>query len=346
MTHDGSVQCPAPYMSDQVHTVLTAETLLICVISMLIQFPIISTARRFAGWKSDFSFTALLLISLMALQLYAGELVGHIRFALKLEQSSIDRVLGASFIASFITVVILSVSLILHRTIYTFYPYTAQRVLSKPVLMVYIIVLLLFHILLCAIMLTPYAGYIICPRTLTRLKVDGILTPAILWINRIGNYMVGFTALISYSIICAYLFHRGSLKFNSKNDMRLTFQVTIMSTIGVFYCVYWEFRGLLRLPEPTSTIIYETLTLLYFNAEFCPLFLNSNFRDEFARFFLRKKAAGTKVSIVITKVRPTKVIADVHRHRRRFRTFSAALDSTARFLLLGLNLLRTEPIDS
>lgn len=46
------------------------------------------------------------------------------------------QVIGASFMTSFLTDVALSVTMILHRVAYTFYPYKASRVLTSRALKV------------------------------------------------------------------------------------------------------------------------------------------------------------------------------------------------------------------
>ncbi|PIO64788.1 hypothetical protein TELCIR_13570 [Teladorsagia circumcincta] len=57
-------------------------------------------------------------------------------------------------------------------------------------------------------------------------------------------------------------------------------KVIMLSTIGLFYFGYWELRHLFKIPEPAATIIYDTVSMLYFNAEFAPyLVLNKDGED-------------------------------------------------------------------
>ncbi|RCN29900.1 hypothetical protein ANCCAN_24333 [Ancylostoma caninum] len=76
-----------------------------------------------------------------------------------------------------------------------------------------------------------------------------------------------------------------------------------MSTIGLFYFLYWEFRQLLNLDRQTATIIYENLTLFYYDAVILPyLLLNKTFRDEFIRTFSRKKQEKKVFCITVARI--------------------------------------------
>lgn len=53
----------------------------------------------------------------------------------------------------------------------------------------------------------------------------------------------------------------------------ISVKVVAMSTIGLLYFLYWEFSDYLPIPEPSSSLVYEAVSLLYFNAEFAPYLL-------------------------------------------------------------------------
>ncbi|RCN49712.1 hypothetical protein ANCCAN_04168 [Ancylostoma caninum] len=137
-------------------------------------------------------------------------------------------ILGARFITSFLTDTILGVTLILHRVAYTLYPHKAAKILTSKVLKCHLLAILIFHVALFGLMLTPYVGYQFCPKSLQRFPVEGIATPIVLWMNTVCNYMVGVTALTAYSTICIFLFLRGNLTLKSNAEVRLTLQVSFV----------------------------------------------------------------------------------------------------------------------
>ncbi|VDO33768.1 unnamed protein product [Haemonchus placei] len=190
-------------------------------------------------------------------------------------------ILGAFFVTSFFTYVILDGTLILHRVAYTFYPYSAGRVLSKTVLEIYLGLVGALHITIIALTISPLCGYQFCPQTMKRFFTHGPLSPFLVWMNRVCNHVFGLTGLFAYVAICVYLFARGTLRFGNNSEIRLTLQVIVMSTIGMFYFSYFEFHEMLKIPQPAATIIYETVVLLYYNSEFAP-YLLLNKKDLFA----------------------------------------------------------------
>lgn len=290
--------CPGRDMPTGLRIVVIVVSTSMCFLSFIVQLPMLRATKKFAGWNSDFSFTILFAMSVVALQLYFGEFVAHVRFAFDMETGTIDTVIGASFMTSFLTDVALSVTMILHRVAYTFYPYKASRVLTSRALKVHLCVIALLHFAVLGILVSPYAGYQFCPQSLVRFIADGELTPLMKILNKISNYITGFAGLIAYITICTHLYLRGSLKFSSNAEHRLTYQVVAMSTIGLLYFLYWEFSDYLPIPEPSSSLVYEAVSLLYFNAEFAPyLLLNKTFRKEFFLFFRRKKPPAISIKV-------------------------------------------------
>ncbi|XGW05211.1 hypothetical protein V3C99_015973 [Haemonchus contortus] len=300
--------CPTLTFSTELRTVLAIETISICLLSGIAQIPMILATKKFAGWNSDFSFTILMLMSVVALQLYIGEFIAHIRFAMDLKSSFIDQILGATFLTSFFTYVILDGTLILHRVAYTFYPYSAGRVLSKTVLEIYLGFVGALHISIIALMISPLCGYQFCPQTMKRFFTNGPLSPFLVWMNRVCNHVFGLTGLFAYVAICVYLFARGTLRFGNNSEIRLTLQVIVMSTIGMFYFSYFEFHEMLKIPQPTATIIYETVVLLYYNAEFAPyLLLNKTFRHEYFSCRSRHRRIATVFTVRSAKLKLSNV---------------------------------------
>ncbi|VDL81337.1 unnamed protein product [Nippostrongylus brasiliensis] len=175
-------KCPEPFMSESLRKIVIVETLFICIVSFFAQLAMLRATKRLSGWKSDFSFTIMIFMSAVAIQLYFGEIISHIRFALAVDTDLIDKILGAAFMTSFLTDVLLSITMIFHRVAYTFYPFAAPRVLNSTVLKTYLCMIGLFHLAMLGILISPLTGFIFCPKSLARfIEDDGVATPGLRW---------------------------------------------------------------------------------------------------------------------------------------------------------------------
>ncbi|VDL64833.1 unnamed protein product [Nippostrongylus brasiliensis] len=97
-------------------------------------------------------------------------------------QLAMLRILGAAFMTSFLTDVLLSITMIFHRVAYTFYPFAAPRVLNSTVLKMYLCMIGLFHLAMLGILISPLTGFIFCPKSLARfIEDDGVATPGLRW---------------------------------------------------------------------------------------------------------------------------------------------------------------------
>ncbi|WKY08929.1 hypothetical protein Q1695_001811 [Nippostrongylus brasiliensis] len=278
--------CPEPSFLGPMHVVVTIDVLLLCLFSFALQLIMIKVTHKFSGWQSDYSFSLLRLISVFGVIFFASEFVAHVRFAMYVTVATIDRVIGAIFLASFFVVTVAQLSLVTHRVIYTVVPFKVGRFLTPTVLKVHYALIVLVYVALIAVMCTPLAGVAFCPDSLRRFYIDVPGSMVIRWINKVFNYLVGVSTLSAYAIVIGVLVARGNIRMRSNAEMRMMMQVAVMSTVGVFYLVYWECRRFLPLSEMSGAVLYENLTLFYYNALILPyIFLNTTFREEFCRTF-------------------------------------------------------------
>ncbi|EYC21184.1 hypothetical protein Y032_0020g42 [Ancylostoma ceylanicum] len=298
-----AMECAEPFFSDVAHKIVGVETILLCIFSFILQVLLLKMTHKFCGWQSDFSYTLIRMMNIVGAIFYATEFVGHLRFILFTPNATIDRFIGAVFMACFLTDTLIGMCLVAHRVVYTIIPFKAERILTPVVLKIILLFIAVYFIAMTCFMCTPVAGVMYCPRSMTRYIVKASLTMVINWMNTVSNYLVGISTVTAYTFLLIFLFIRGNITFRSNAELRMMVQIAVMSTIGLFYFLYWEFRQLLNLDRQTATIIYENLTLFYYDAVVLPyLLLNKTFRDEFVRTFSRKKQEKKVFCITVAKI--------------------------------------------
>lgn len=192
----------------------------------------------------------------------------------------------------------LGFSLVTHRVVYTLLPFKAERILTPSVLKIHLLAQAVFFIMLVSFMCTPLAGVMFCPVNLRRYYFNAKGTLVIIWMNKVCNYLVGISTVTAYTIVIGVLFFRGNITLRSSAEHRMMTQVAVMSTIGVFYAIYWEFGSLLHIGQTAATTVYENLTLFYYDAVMLPyLLLNTTFREEFLKTFRRKKKTAAVICV-------------------------------------------------
>ncbi|KAK6753803.1 hypothetical protein RB195_013031 [Necator americanus] len=148
-------------------------------------------------------------------------------------------------------------------------------------------------------MCSPLAGVQFCSQFMTRYIEKASFTFLIDWINTIANYMVGISTITAYAILVSVLLIRGTIRLRSNTELKMMIQIAVMSTIGVFYFFYWEFHHSLNIDLASSTIIYENLTLFYYDAVVLPyLLLNNTFGQRFLATFHKSGLRCSAKSLV------------------------------------------------
>uniref|UniRef100_A0A1I7WQE3 Aa_trans domain-containing protein n=1 Tax=Heterorhabditis bacteriophora TaxID=37862 RepID=A0A1I7WQE3_HETBA len=82
-------------------------------------------------------------------------------------------VIGSIYMSSFIAFEILTISLTIHRFIYTLLPFVAPKLLSAAILKGFLTILFIFISIFFAIQITPVMGVLFCPVSMMRIYVDG-----------------------------------------------------------------------------------------------------------------------------------------------------------------------------
>ncbi|KAK5979225.1 hypothetical protein GCK32_013048, partial [Trichostrongylus colubriformis] len=262
----------------------------------------LQVTRAFSGWESNYSFSLLCFISSIGTLFYAEEFVGHILFLIDTPAVPIDQFFGAMFMACFLVETMAGISLVVHRVVHIATPFKAERIFTPVVLKIHMILLVAFFLTLVAVLCSPLAGVMYCPDTMDRYAEFGPVTGAVFGLNKMCNYMVGISTFTAYAIIVVVLFVRGNITFHTNAELRMMLQVSIMSTVGAFYFIFWEFRHLVKMDKVASTIIYENLSLFYYNAVMLPyLLLNPTVRREFLKILQKKRSRCNVLHVEMAK---------------------------------------------
>ncbi|RCN29901.1 hypothetical protein ANCCAN_24334 [Ancylostoma caninum] len=182
--------------------------------------------HKFCGWQSDFSYTLLRMMNIVGAIFYATEFVGHLRFILSTPYATIDRFIGAVFMACFLTDTLIGMCLVAHRVVYTIIPFKAERILTPVVLKISLLFIAVYFVAMTCFMCTPVAGVMYCPRSMTRYIVKASLTVVINGMNTVSNYLVGISTITAYTFLLIFLFIRGNITFRSNAELRMMVQAS------------------------------------------------------------------------------------------------------------------------
>ncbi|EYC34026.1 hypothetical protein Y032_0001g205 [Ancylostoma ceylanicum] len=109
----------------------------ICALSITLHLLFITGIWKLCGWKSNFSFTLLLITSALCILRFLTELIASVTALFYLRWTRyliLWRCLGSFCLASDFTVLIVNIAMTFHRFIYTVVPFTASNYLTKSVL--------------------------------------------------------------------------------------------------------------------------------------------------------------------------------------------------------------------
>ncbi|KAK6753794.1 hypothetical protein RB195_013024 [Necator americanus] len=225
--HISSTECANPFLSDLTQKILGVETILLCIISLFLQLLMLKVSCKFCGWKSDFSYVLLCMMSVVGMVFYVIELIGHIRFTMLASPSDIDRFIGANFLATIFTNSMIGVLLMAHRFIYTIIPFKAARILNPTFLKMDMALVVCFFISLLCFLCTPMAGVMFCSQSMARHIMELPLKFLIDWMNTISNYMVGVCTVITYTLLAGVLIARGNIRLRNNAELRMMIQKEI-----------------------------------------------------------------------------------------------------------------------
>ncbi|RCN30564.1 hypothetical protein ANCCAN_23667 [Ancylostoma caninum] len=105
----------------------------VSTLSLVLHLTFILGARKLCGWRSNFSFTLLLVLSAVSCVRFQAQLIASIAemFFLNWGYNRVLSVALGSFVcAPYFTVVVLNIAIALHRLAYTTFPFTASSFLE------------------------------------------------------------------------------------------------------------------------------------------------------------------------------------------------------------------------
>ncbi|RCN52099.1 hypothetical protein ANCCAN_01887 [Ancylostoma caninum] len=251
----------------------------VSILSISLHLVFILGIRKLCGWNSNFSFTLLLINSLLCILRLAIQFIAALSAVFQLECTQHpDVCIGFASLAfaSYFTIVILNFLLTFHRLVYTAFPFKVNRYLRKSILQVILANLLLFFLCFAVVLNTDLLGatwndlYMGWKVVLTR-------NPDVfLFLNSLSNYGIGCINLVAYSFLFALLFQRKLLSFKRNRELKMTLQVLCTVVCEVVLFVYWQFCTS-DMNAPWGRIVGETTNLLFFDITILPyLILNGN----------------------------------------------------------------------
>ncbi|RCN49731.1 hypothetical protein ANCCAN_04187 [Ancylostoma caninum] len=248
---------------------------LICTLFISLHLIFIIAIRRLCGWKSKFSFTILLLVSIFCIIRLVTHLVASLTSLLYLDffkYKILWQIFGSLAVPSYFTVVLLNVILTFHRFVYTALPFTASNYLRKSLLKIIVAGILLFFLSLVAVLNTELFGVFWVDVIMTWATSKSYAADIYNLINHISNYGVGIINLVAYTCLFAILIRRRLLSFTRNHEIKMTLQVLCMVVSEFLLFLFWEFATMNAF-DAWDIIKGETSDLFFYIITILPYFI-------------------------------------------------------------------------
>ncbi|KAK5967330.1 hypothetical protein GCK32_008962 [Trichostrongylus colubriformis] len=248
-------------------TIAALILMTISLLSIVLHVLFILASRKLAGWNSDFAFTLLIGMSCCSLVRFILEIVcdavalTYVDFC---SHHHLFTFLGAIELSSYLTLILLSVLITIHRIIYTIFATKAASLLPPAIAKTTVFVVAIISVVILCIVQSDDVHYHYVP---PRLYFDDLAesTSHLLRLTgSLANYSLGVTNLIAYPIIFLYLHSRHSLSFTRNDELRMTIQVTLFVIIECIFFVYWEFIENTRQTTSASALLTSSIIKLVF----------------------------------------------------------------------------------
>ncbi|XGW21699.1 hypothetical protein V3C99_004569 [Haemonchus contortus] len=246
----------------------TIAALVLMIIALLSIFlHVVFAIRKLAGWNSDFAFTLLIGMSCCSLSRFVLEIIcdsialAYVDFC---THHHLFTSLGAVELSSYLTLILLSVLMTIHRIIYTIFATQASYLLPPLLAKIVVVSVVVVFFAILGIIQSDDVHYHYVP---PRLYFDDLAesTSHILrLVGSLANYTLGVTNLIAYSIIFIYLHYRKSLSFSRNDELRMTIQVTLFVIIECIFFIYWEFIEKNNMTDSASSLLASSIIKLAF----------------------------------------------------------------------------------
>ncbi|EYC41001.1 hypothetical protein Y032_0586g334 [Ancylostoma ceylanicum] len=277
---------------------------IICIVSLILHLVFILGIRKLCGWKSNFCFTLLLIVSVMCMVRFTTELIASLTASFYMDWNKYQTlwiVLGSFAFAPYFTVVILNIAITFHRLVYTAFPFTASEYLTKIVMQVILLVAALFFLAIVVILNTDLLGVRWVDSFMSWALMKGRNPSVFRLLNTLSNYGVGVINIVTYSLLFALLFKRKLISFMGNHEIKMTLQVLCMVFCEILFFLYWQFWNMEGY-GPWDLVIAETSNLLYFDVIVIPyLVLNRSIHSQLRNLgktkFTRVTRSDSRVNV-------------------------------------------------
>ncbi|XGW01471.1 hypothetical protein V3C99_013982 [Haemonchus contortus] len=271
---------------------------IICLFSITGHMVFIVGIKRLCGWRSDFSFTLLLIISVMSLLRFVVHLVASLTALFYMDWNRFQWLwifLGSLTIAPYFTIVLLNLVISLHRLLYTAFPLRAGLYMSKTTAKITILVVGATFIFIVAIFNTELLGVRWIDAFMDFMAMSSRNVEIFYIVNKMTNYLVGIVNFAIYTILLLILVKRKMLSFHRNHEIKMTLQVLCMMIGEMLFFLFWELRDANF--NPWELIISQTSNLLFYDILILPyLIFNGKIHAEL-RHAIYKRNGGSVESV-------------------------------------------------
>ncbi|RCN51992.1 hypothetical protein ANCCAN_01779 [Ancylostoma caninum] len=267
--------------SDRTSAVLWYSTL--CVVSLILHLVFIIGIRKLCGWKSNFCFTLLLVVSVMCMVRFTAELTASLTALFYMDWNKYQVLwigLGSLAFAPYFTVVLLNISITFHRLAYTAFPFTASEYLGKTVMKVTLLGIFLFFLAFVVILNTNLLGVRWVDSFMSWASMKSRNPAVFRLLNTLSNYGVGVINIVAYSLLFTLLYKRKLISFTGNHEIKMTLQVLCMVFCEILFFLYWQFWNMEGY-GPWDLVIAETSNLLYFDVIIIPYLILNRCRTQY-----------------------------------------------------------------
>uniref|UniRef100_A0A7I4YTW6 G protein-coupled receptor n=1 Tax=Haemonchus contortus TaxID=6289 RepID=A0A7I4YTW6_HAECO len=254
----------------------------VCFFSIILHSLFIMGARKFCGWKANFSFTLLVFVSTLALVHIILLAIASLSALLHLDWVQYQLlwiIFGSLVYAAYFTIALLNLVIALHRLLITIYPLVATTKTGETVGKMTIFVIGMVYVFFVTLLNTECGVCWI--DSFMSFMVMGDRDPILFYtINRTSNYLIGIVNFFAYALLLFTLIKKKMLSFARNNELRMTIQVSLMMVGEMLFFLYWEFIDD-RAYEAWGMVINEISNLLFYDMLILPyLILNRNIHAE------------------------------------------------------------------
>ncbi|EYC16330.1 hypothetical protein Y032_0034g2935 [Ancylostoma ceylanicum] len=239
--------------------------------------------RKLCGWKSNFSFLLLIIVSTLSILRFIIELIAGITAFFYMDWMKYQILwigLGSLARAPYFGLIMVNISMSIHRISYTALPIKAVNYFNKTILKIILVAILVFFLTFAVMLNTALTGIIWVDSLMTYTIINNHNHDTLVLLNSICNYAVGLINFVAYSLMFALLFRRRLISFKHNRELKMTLQASCMVACEMMFFLYWEFTHLGQ-DNVVDILVSETTELLFFDILILPyLIFNRNIHSQ------------------------------------------------------------------